>query len=69
MQSKDLTGVHIEGHIKIFDPISNEIYVNKRNAIHYENMSIALANTLSNSGNGFVYEMAFGSGGTSDLTS
>jgi hypothetical protein len=65
MQSKDLTGVHIEGHIKIFDPISNEIYVNKRNAIHYENMSIALANTLANSGNGFVYEMAFGSGGTS----
>jgi len=65
MQSKDLTGVHIESHIKIFDPISNEIYVNKRNAIHYENMSIALANTLSNSGNGFVYEMAFGSGGTS----
>jgi hypothetical protein len=36
---KDQTGVHIEGHIKIWDPESKEIYVNKRNAIHYENMS------------------------------
>jgi hypothetical protein len=65
MQSKDVTGVHIEGHIKIYDPVSNEVYINKRNAIHYENISVALAQTLSNSGNGFVYEMAFGSGGTS----
>jgi hypothetical protein len=32
---------------------------------HHENISVALAQTLSNSGNGFVYEMAFGSGGTS----
>lgn len=55
---------HIEGHIKIFDPESGEIFVNKRNAIHYENMSVALAQTLSNSGNGFIYQMAFGNGGT-----
>ncbi len=64
MQSKDVTGVHIEGHIKIHDPESGEIYINKRNAIHYENISIALAQSLANSGQGFVYEMAFGNGGT-----
>lgn len=64
MQSKELTGVHIEGHIKIHDPKSGEVYINKRNAIHYENMSIALAQSLANSGQGFVYEMAFGNGGT-----
>jgi hypothetical protein len=64
MQSKDTTGVHIEGHIKIHDPVSGEIYINKRNAIHYENMSIALAQSIANSGQGFVYEMAFGNGGT-----
>lgn len=64
MQSKDVTGVHIEGHIKIWDPVSAEVYINKRNAIHYENMSIALANSLANSGQGFIYEMAFGNGGT-----
>jgi hypothetical protein len=64
MQSKDLTGIHVEGHIKIWNPESEEIYVNKRNAIHYENISIALADSIANSGQGFIYEMAFGNGGT-----
>lgn len=64
MQSKDFSGVHVEGHIKIYDPVSQEIFVNKRNAIHYENMSIALAQSIADSGQGFIYEMAFGNGGT-----
>ena len=62
---KDQTGVHIEGHIKIWDPETKEIYVNKRNAIHYENMSNALAQSLADSGQGFIQQMAFGNGGTS----
>ena len=61
----DLNGVLIEGHIKIFDPESKEVIINKRNAIHYENMSIALAESLGNNGSGFIYEMSFGNGGTS----
>ena len=65
MQTKDQTGIHIEGHIKIFDPKTQEVFINKRNAIHYENMSIAIAQSLADSGNGFVYQMAFGNGGTS----
>ena len=64
MQSQETTGIHIEGHIKIWDPASSEIYIDKRNAIHYENISIALANSLADSGTGFVYEMGFGNGGT-----
>ncbi len=64
MQNKDLTGLHIEGHIKIWYPETGEIAVNKRNAIHYENMGIALAESIANSGQGFIYEMAFGNGGT-----
>jgi hypothetical protein len=64
MQSKDMTGVHIEGHIKIHSPETGEVFINKRNAIHYENMSVALAQSLANSGQGFIYEMAFGNGGT-----
>lgn len=64
MQSKDLTGLHIEGHIKIWNPDTKEVFVNKRNAIHYENISIALAQSIANSGQGFIYEMAFGNGGT-----
>jgi len=57
-------GFHFEGHIKIFDPKTGEIFQDKRNAIHYENMSIAMVNSLSNQGLGTVYEMVFGSGGT-----
>ena len=57
-------GVLMEGHIKIFDPKSKEIYVDKRNAIHYENMSISLAESLGNEGRGNIVEMAFGNGGT-----
>jgi len=64
MQSKDVTGVHIEGHIKIHNPETGEVLIDKRNAIHYENISIALAQSLANSGQGFIYEMAFGNGGT-----
>jgi hypothetical protein len=65
MQTKDQTGIHIEGHIKIHDPVSKEIFIDKRNAIHYENISLALAQSLADSGSGFVYQMAFGNGGTS----
>jgi hypothetical protein len=57
-------GFHIEGHIKIHDPENGEVFIDKRNAIHYENMSVAMANSLSNQGRGTVYEMAFGTGGT-----
>jgi hypothetical protein len=57
-------GFHFEGHIKIFDPQTNEVYIDKRNAIHYENMSVAMVQSLSNQGLGTVYQMVFGSGGT-----
>jgi len=54
----------VEGHIKIFDPQTGEVFINKRNAIHYENMSMALAESIANSGQGYIYQMAFGNGGT-----
>ena len=65
MFSRDFSGLNIEGHIKIWNPDTNEIFINKRNAIHYENMSVALADSIGNSGQGFIYEMSFGNGGTS----
>jgi hypothetical protein len=57
-------GFHFEGHIKIFDPENGEVLIDKRNAIHYENMSVAMVNALSNQGQGTIYEMVFGNGGT-----
>ena len=57
--------VTIEGFLKIYDPNNGEIFVDKHNAIHYENMSIALAQSLANKNLGYVYAMAFGNGGSS----
>ena len=55
----------IEGFIKIHDPKTNEVFVDKKNAIHYENISVAMAQTLSDRNIGYIYEMAFGNGGSS----
>lgn len=57
-------GILVQGHIKIFDPETKEVYVNKRNAIHYENMSQGIAYSLANKGRNFISEMHFGNGGT-----
>lgn len=61
----DMNGVLLQGHIKIHDPTTGEVLIDKRNAIHYENMSISLAESLGNGGQGWIYQMAFGNGGTS----
>jgi len=55
----------IEGFLKIHDPNNGEVFVDKKNAINYENMSEAIADTLSSRGYGEIYEMAFGNGGAS----
>lgn len=57
--------VMIQGHIKIYDPSTKQILIDKPNAIHYENMSEALAQSLGNKGTGFITNMVFGNGGTS----
>jgi len=62
---KEENGVMLQGHIKITDANTGEVIVDKRNAIHYENMSISLAESLANAGQGTVYQMTFGNGGTS----
>jgi hypothetical protein len=54
----------IEGFIKITDPTTGEVLVDKKNAVNYENISIAMANTLSDQGKGWIYTMAFGNGGS-----
>lgn len=57
---------HLEviGFLKVYDPNTKEVFLDKKNAIHYENMSYALANTICNRGIGTIYQMAFGNGGS-----
>lgn len=61
----DTSAVLLQGHIKIFDPETQEVYVDKSNSIHYENFSQALALSVGNKSTGFIHEMHFGNGGTS----
>lgn len=58
-------GFSVKGHIKIYDPVTGEVFIDKNNAIHYENISEAIANALSNRGTGTIYQMAFGNGASS----
>ena len=64
-QPNENSGILIQGHLKIFDPNSKEVIVDKRNAIHYENFSNSLAQAMANKDKGYIYQMAFGNGGSS----
>jgi hypothetical protein len=60
--------LHVEGHVLIRDPDTGQVILNRRNAIHRENMSFAIASALTNTNNtdgvgGFINRMAFGNGG------
>ncbi len=46
----------VEGFLKIYDPNNGEVFVDKHNAINYENMSEAIADTLSSRGYGEIYQ-------------
>ena len=60
----EMGALAVQGHIKIYDPVTKEIFIDKDNSINYENFSIALANSIANLGQYFITEMAFGNGGT-----
>jgi len=55
----------VDGFLKVYDPNNGEVFVEKSNAINYETMSEAIADTLSSRGYGEIYQMAFGNGGAS----
>lgn len=64
MNLQETSGLNIEGHIKIWDPESDTIYVNKRNAIHYEHFTLSLGELISYGNIGFIKSLCFGNGGT-----
>ena len=57
--------IKITGHVKAFDPNTGEVLADRSNSIHYENISVAIANALADRGVGSIYQMAFGNGGSS----
>ena len=66
---EDTSNFKIEGFVKIYDPITKEILVSKTNSCHYEDLSIAIVQSLisgplDSAHPGFIYSMNFGNGGT-----
>lgn len=59
-----IPNLQVRGFLKIHDPTTGDVFLDKNNSIHYENMSEALALSLANKGTGFIERMAFGNGAT-----
>lgn len=58
----DSTTSRMVGHVLIRDTETGDVILDKMNAIHYENMSYALAQALAHRDAGYIYEMALGNG-------
>lgn len=67
MDSKSLNldmKVQFSTRVIIEDPDNGEVFVDKSNAIHSQNMARAIARGLANEPNSTFYRMAFGNGGS-----
>lgn len=65
----DQANLSVVGHVKITDVDTQQVLLDKFNAINFENMAISIVNLLANqtdsNGNGFfITKMIFGDGGT-----
>jgi hypothetical protein len=56
--------INVDGHVKIWDPVTGEVFVDQHNAINSEAMSKLIADSLSKLNDSYIYEMHFGNGGT-----
>lgn len=54
----------VYGHLVIKNKTSNEVLVDKFNAIHFGNLNAAFAKSLSGNSDGFISYMMFGNGGS-----
>lgn len=55
--------LHVEGHFLIEDDLGN-IILDKKNAIHFQNMSLAIAQSLARKPTGPFLKFVFGNGGS-----
>ena len=61
----EVANSNIKGFLKIHNPETGEVFFEGHNSIHFENISEALAQSMSNKNLGHIYQMSFGNGGTS----
>lgn len=56
--------VRLIGHVNIRDADSGALVLTKSNAVHPQNMAVAIARSLSRDASGSIFKMCFGNGGT-----
>ena len=56
--------LNVIGRVQIYDHDTGDLLMDKRNAIHPQNMSRILSKALANEANSSIYRIAFGNGGT-----
>lgn len=61
---QDFLTVNFTTRVLIDDPETGDIYLDKSNAIHSQNMARAIARGLANEPNSIIYRIAFGNGGS-----
>jgi hypothetical protein len=61
---KEQLKVKILGHVNIRDAVTGVTVLAKSNAVHPQNMAIAIARSLSKDANGTIYKLCYGNGGT-----
>ena len=60
---KESLPVVVEGHVHIEDDLGN-VLLDRKNAVHPQNMARVISRALSNEGNYFIHRIAYGNGGT-----
>lgn len=61
----DLSNIKVEGFLTITDVGTDEILLDKKNAIHFGNLAAVIVDALAGRDVGHIRYMAFGNGGTS----
>lgn len=56
--------MHLMGRVLIHDANTGELLIERKNAIHPQNMALVVGRALARENNGYVFELVFGNGGT-----
>lgn len=63
-QLSDDSQVRLVGRVLIHDKATGKLLLERKNAIHPQNMALVVARALAREENGFVFKLVFGNGGT-----
>lgn len=63
-KANENTTLKVTGHLLIKDKSTDEVILDKSNAIHFENFSLAVARSIANKSTGPIEKIYYGNGGS-----